>query len=186
MHIIQLIGTYTHRQFLGMLIYPVAVCDMHTFFEDVEAWSLSRANPDTRENRLEALDSIHKARLIAIGYNFPGPGSRFNASPVYSKMGCLLSAIAYLHNQKIRHKDLKPSNILLSPDNLWLSDFGSATDFSLLSQSATDNERGTARYFSPEVSLCMIIHVMYMFANFAMLSRSPRGSLVDVLQTYSL
>lgn len=27
MHIIQLIGTYTHGQFLGMLIYPVAICD---------------------------------------------------------------------------------------------------------------------------------------------------------------
>ncbi|KAH7400518.1 kinase-like domain-containing protein, partial [Phaeosphaeria sp. MPI-PUGE-AT-0046c] len=69
-------------------------------------------------------------------------------------LGCLISAIAYLHDEniKIRHKDLKPSNILLSAENLWLSDFGSATDFSLLSQSATDNERGTLRYFSPEVA----------------------------------
>ena len=64
-----------------------------------------------------------------------------------------MSAVAYLHNQKIRHKDLKPSNILLTPTNLILSDFGSATDFSLLSQSATDNERGTPKYFAPEVCL---------------------------------
>jgi serine/threonine protein kinase len=61
-----------------------------------------------------------------------------------------VSAIAYLHHQKIRHDDLKPSNILLSPDQLWLTDFGSSTDFSLLSRSTTDNERGTPRYFAPE------------------------------------
>ncbi|KAH7078440.1 kinase-like domain-containing protein, partial [Paraphoma chrysanthemicola] len=72
---------------------------------------------------------------------------------VYNMMGCLISAITYLHDQRIRHKDLKPSNILLSRERLWLSDFGSATDFSMLSQSATDNERGgTPRYFSPEVT----------------------------------
>ena len=64
-----------------------------------------------------------------------------------------MSAVAYLHDQKIRHKDLKPSNILLTSDNLILSDFGSATDFSHLSQSATDNERGTPKYFAPEVCL---------------------------------
>jgi serine/threonine protein kinase len=151
-HIIQLVGTYTHRQILGILLYPVAVCDLHTFFEDVEAWTAVTAEHDTHEARLEALDTTHKARLIAVGYNFPDAGTRYHATPMYSKCGCLVSAISYLHDQKIRHKDLKPSNILLSKDRLWLSDFGSATDFSLLSQSSTDNERGTPRYFSPEVS----------------------------------
>lgn len=151
-HMIQLVGTYTHRNFLGLLLYPVAVCDMYTFFEDVEAWSDVKAEYEDLEDQLDALDSVHKERLTALGYDFPAPNMRSMASPIYSKMGCLISAIAYLHDQKIRHKDLKPSNILLSRDKLWLSDFGSATDFSLLSQSATDNERGTARYFSPEVA----------------------------------
>ncbi|KAF2823346.1 kinase-like protein [Ophiobolus disseminans] len=151
-HMIQLVGTYTHRQFLGILLYPVAICDLHTFFEDVEAWSSLESEDITTEARLQHLDPVHKDRLEALGYNFPRTKSRYWASPVYSRIGCLISAIAYLHDQKIRHKDLKPSNILLSQDRLWLSDFGSATDFSLLSQSATDNERGTPRYFSPEVA----------------------------------
>ncbi|KAF2632884.1 hypothetical protein BU25DRAFT_318004, partial [Macroventuria anomochaeta] len=64
--------------------------------------------------------------------------------------GCLVSAVQYLHAQKIRHKDLKHLNILLSSKRLYLSNFGSATDFSLLSESATDNEHGTLRYYAPE------------------------------------
>jgi hypothetical protein len=125
---------------------------MHTFFEDVEAWTVA-ASEGTKETGLEELDPDRKARLVAMDYDFPSADSHAFATPVYSKLGCLISAIAYLHDEKmkIRHKDLKPSNILISAEHLWLSDFGSATDFSLLSQSATDNERGTLRYFSPEV-----------------------------------
>ncbi|KAF1941268.1 kinase-like protein [Clathrospora elynae] len=149
-HVLQLIGTYTQQRYLGFLLYPIAVCDLHIFFEDVEAWSTTRLQDDVREARLEAFDLIHKARLTVLNYDFPSSQERRMASPVYSQVGCLVSAITYLHEQKIRHKDLKPSNILLSPNRLWLSDFGSATNFTLLSQSATDNERGIPRYFAPE------------------------------------
>jgi serine/threonine protein kinase len=150
-HIIQLVGTYTHRQFLGLLLYPVAVCDLHTFFEDVEAWHDTGNGSNGLDSRKELLDTGQKGRLDALGYDFPLQAKARYASPIYSNLGCLISALSYLHDEKIRHKDLKPSNILLSNSRLWLSDFGSATDFSLLSQSATDNERGTPRYFSPEV-----------------------------------
>jgi serine/threonine protein kinase len=152
-HIIQLVGTYTHRQFLGLLLYPVAVCDLHTFFEDVEAWHDTGQESNSVETRKDLLDAAQESRLEALGYNFPPTNWHYQASPVYYQVGCLISALSYLHDEKIRHKDLKPSNILLSKSRMWLSDFGSATDFSLLSQSATDNERGTPRCFSPEVCL---------------------------------
>ena len=151
-HIIQLVGTYTHRQFLGLLMYPVAVCDMATFFDDVEAWHKTGLGLKIFRDQTSLLEPNQKRRLEALGYDFPLLTDAYRASPVYSKIGCLVSATAFLHDQKIRHKDFKPSNILLAKDRMWLSDFGSATDFSLLSQSATDNERGTPRYFSPEVS----------------------------------
>jgi serine/threonine protein kinase len=48
-HIIELVGTYTHRQFLWILLYPVAVCDLHTFFEDVEAWYNTASEPKTQK-----------------------------------------------------------------------------------------------------------------------------------------
>lgn len=149
-HVVQVVGTYTHMKFLGIIMYPVAVCDLYTFFEDVEAWTdLVLQHPEFVI--LASLDPSSKERLDALGYDYPtDPSKGLMAIPIFVQIGCLLSAVAYLHGQKIRHKDLKPSNILLSRDKLWLSDFGSATDFSLLSQSATDNERGTPRYFAPE------------------------------------
>lgn len=128
-HIIQLIGTYTWRRFLGLLLYPIAVCDMHTFFEDVEAWTTLQAD----KNPSSVLGSTIEARLKALDYDFPGSQTHTHALPIYTKIGCLVSAIAYLHEQQIRHQDSKPSNILISRDRLWLSDFGSATDFTALS-----------------------------------------------------
>lgn len=116
---------------------------------------MAAGQPGGKVAQIEELDSNSQGRLVAMNYNFPSAASHSFATPIYSRLGCLISAIAYLHDEKIkiRHKDLKPSNILVSADNLWLSDFGSATDFSLLSHSATDNERGTLRYFSPEVHI---------------------------------
>lgn len=140
-HIVQLIGTYIQGRYLGLLLWPVAICDLHTFFEDVEAyWS-------------KDVDDSQIARLKDLAYFTDEEQSKLSnkAWPIYSQMGCLISVIAYLHSQKIRHKDLKPSNILLVYGGVYLSDFGTATDFSLLSQSATDNERGTLKYFAPEV-----------------------------------
>ena len=151
-HVVQLVGTYTQRRFLGILLNPVAVCDIHTLFEDIEAWTATKDDNPSHMARLQDLDQSHQDRLTALGYSFPSSPEDGCASLVYSRIGCLISAIAYLHEQKIRHKDLKPSNILLSRDGIWLSDFGSATDFTMLSQSATDNERGTPRYFAPEMA----------------------------------
>lgn len=70
-HIVQLVGTYTHRQFLGILLYSVAVCDLHTFFEDVEAWHATENEPRGQDERLEMLEASQKVRLVALGYDFP-------------------------------------------------------------------------------------------------------------------
>ncbi|OCL00876.1 kinase-like protein [Cenococcum geophilum 1.58] len=144
-HIVKLVGTYTYRQFLGLLLWPVAVCDMATFFEDFE----------TVLGENCTIDDEQSARLTALGLPCESQDSLHShgCEFLYPKIGCLASAIAYLHEQKVRHKDLKPSNVLLSRNNLWVTDFGTSTDFSLLSTSATeDGERGTPKYFAPEVA----------------------------------
>jgi serine/threonine protein kinase len=62
-------------------------------------------------------------------------------------IGCMSNTVTYLHNSRTKHKDLKPSDILLPADDLWVTDFGSATDSSVLKSSVTDNgERGILKY----------------------------------------
>jgi len=158
-HIIRLMGTYTHGPFLGLLLWPVATCDLATLLEDVD-WlfkresvengdlpelSKRRAEPDAdRETRLRALGVLTQDREID-----SDPARHL----LKQTIGCIASAVAYLHASNVKHKDLKPSNILLSRDGLWLADFGTATDFSVLTSSVTDEgDRGTPKYFAPEVA----------------------------------
>jgi serine/threonine protein kinase len=66
-------------------------------------------------------------------------------------MGCLMNALAFAHEQSIRHKDIKPSNILVKGDHVFLTDFGLAVDFADADVSYTTNSfRGTLHYKAPE------------------------------------
>ncbi|TKW55818.1 putative 3-phosphoinositide-dependent protein kinase 2 [Colletotrichum tanaceti] len=66
--------------------------------------------------------------------------------------GCLATALAYVHAKKIRHKDIKPKNILVKGDQVFLADFG--TSRICLDGNLTTNgvsKEGTSRYWAPEV-----------------------------------
>jgi hypothetical protein len=138
-HIIRLAGSYTHRQFLGVLLYPVAICDLATFLEDCEAILIDSPEDHAREEREERMSRLGVRQGTSEGEDI------FDTDTILiSQMGCIISAVEYLHSQSIRHKDLKPSNILLSLERLYLTDFGSATDFSDRTMSTTEGiERGT-------------------------------------------
>ncbi|KAF2267587.1 kinase-like protein [Lojkania enalia] len=79
-----------------------------------------------------ALDPPQSDRLSNLGLpvGLWRQGGRPEYSFLLSKIGCLTGAIEYLHQERIRHQDLKPSNILLSRQRVWLTDFGSSIDFS--------------------------------------------------------
>ncbi|KAF2016793.1 kinase-like protein [Aaosphaeria arxii CBS 175.79] len=67
--------------------------------------------------------------------------------------GCLTSALCFLHDHRIRHKDIKPQNVLVKDGHVFLTDFGISLDWSELSHSTTTGPTGsTPRYGSPEVS----------------------------------
>jgi serine/threonine protein kinase len=78
--------------------------------------------------------------------------------------GCLASALCYLHDNRVRHKDVKPQNVLVKGHQVYLTDFGISLDWSELGQSTTSGPTiKTPRYCAPEV------------ADYA-----PRNSLSDV------
>jgi len=55
-----------------------------------------------------------------------------------SFFGCLATAMSYLHSCKIRHKDIKPGNILITEDDrVVICDFGSARDWSSTGDATT-------------------------------------------------
>ncbi|KAH7384356.1 kinase-like domain-containing protein [Phaeosphaeria sp. MPI-PUGE-AT-0046c] len=72
---------------------------------------------------------------------------------LYRGFGCLCGAINYLHQNDIRHEDLKPQNVLIHGDNIVLTDFGFSLDFSDDSISTTTGRPSawTIRYSAPEV-----------------------------------
>ena len=115
-HIVDFVGSYTDPEFIGLLMSPVADCNLAKYFE-----------------------------LI--------PSSEDRQSLLRSFFGCLATALAYLHESRVRHKDIKPQNILIKGGNVLLADFGLARDSLELTCSMSDGASGfSPRYCAPEVA----------------------------------
>ncbi|KAH7396123.1 kinase-like domain-containing protein, partial [Pyrenochaeta sp. MPI-SDFR-AT-0127] len=65
--------------------------------------------------------------------------------------GCVAQAISHLHHNRIRHKDFKPSQVLLSPHGTWLTDFGWSNAVSeTMNDTTSGGDAITAKYHAPE------------------------------------
>ena len=66
---------------------------------------------------------------------------------------CLSRALRYLHQDDVRHKDIKPENILIDQSgNVVLTDFGISRKFPKQESHAMNNEwKFTRKYASPEI-----------------------------------
>jgi len=114
-HIIELVGSYTDPKYVGIIMLPVADCNLHEF-------------------------------LI-------GPLGDDDISLLRTFFGCLASALCFLHDSRIRHKDIKPQNVLIKDGHVFLTDFGISLDWSELNQSTTTGPTWTTpRYAAPEVA----------------------------------
>ena len=166
-HVVELIGSYVRRYKggieLGMLIWPVAHCDFSSFLGDLDYLgdsikqlaSTTRSSEDDIRSVVKNLEPLvpSGARSCDQDYSIESLSMLYQRLLEYlcKKLGCIGQAVAYLHEQGIRHKDLKPAQILLSAGGLWLTDFGWSKDTSQLTNSVTNGgDRITLRYHAPE------------------------------------
>ncbi|EKG22289.1 hypothetical protein MPH_00356 [Macrophomina phaseolina MS6] len=79
--------------------------------------------------------------------------SKPSVQNVREAFGCLASAVSYLHQESVPHKDIKPDNILVHNGRVLLTDFGSSLDWKDMDSSTTAGtpEGFTRRYAAPEV-----------------------------------
>jgi hypothetical protein len=67
-------------------------------------------------------------------------------------IGCLASALTYMHEQGIRHQDIKPSNIVHRGSRIFFTDFSSAGSFEVGRTTSTENPScSSPMYSAPEV-----------------------------------
>ncbi|ORY13159.1 hypothetical protein BCR34DRAFT_663378 [Clohesyomyces aquaticus] len=111
-HTVQLKASYTDPQFVGIIMWPVADCNLKEYLE--------------------------------------GP---FESSLLRTFFGCLAVAVRFLHESCVRHKDIKPQNVLVYKGRVLLADFGISLDWSETGHSTTSGPTTkTARYCAPEVA----------------------------------
>jgi serine/threonine protein kinase len=65
----------------------------------------------------------------------------------------MLAALAYVHGKDVVHKDIKPQNILVKDNKIYLADFGLSRDFEGGISRTIGPFAGTPEYQAPEFAL---------------------------------
>ena len=129
-HIVRLVGTYTLKRSLMILIYPAAEKTLDDHLEDL-----------AQSQRLK--ENMPYSELLESNYFV-----------TYRFIGCLSSAINYLHYHNLKHMDIKPTNILVTGNTVYIADFGIARAYGSAEESYTDTPVSFTRlYAAPEVIL---------------------------------
>ena len=130
LHIVRVVGTYTLKRELAILLYPAAEWDLEKFMDELcdDASEIS-----TYESSFEN-----------------------GAHALVTFFGCLSNAVEYIHSKNVKHMDIKPKNILVRRRSgryrVYIADFGIARAYASAADAMTDSPTSFTRtYAAPEV-----------------------------------
>ena len=180
-HISALLGTFDYQERLSILIFPAACCDLHQYMKQLSKDLQNRgeqSHPSHAPHRGVSPSSCtstqdtattharHPHDLELMTYQQTSNGNQYDkprawplSLSVEEKLEllrryfvCLSQALSYLHESGVRHKDIKPKNILIDESGRpVLTDFGISRRFPKDKPHVTNNEWNfTRKYASPE------------------------------------
>ena len=171
-HVSALLATFTYQARLSILIFPAACCDLHQFMKRMsKGFEKDRiTSPSDNTNTFDS-DTTHSRHPSGLNIVFGGKhkgndpqGSHNEPWPLNISIKkhidmlrgyfvCLSQALSYLHGSDVRHKDIKPENILIDESgSAVLTDFGISRRFPKYTPHATNDEpKFTRKYASPEI-----------------------------------
>lgn len=115
--------------------------------------TIQLVNTYNRENEVGLLMSPVASGDLWVTLNSTRRIAFLSDDSLRRSLGCLSVALAQMHELGIRHKDIKPQNILVYDGRLLFTDFGLSFDVSAATASITEGRPAfrTAKYCAPEV-----------------------------------
>lgn len=165
-HVAALLGTFLHSSRLSILIYPAARCDLHHFLKNIsKELKNSHENLSDGSGSPDSTNSAHSLSSTVAGSGGEVPSRNGDEDyPLNLALPkstdhlrryfvCLSQALRYIHESDVRHKDIKPANVLIdSSGSVILTDFGISRRFAKSTSHMTnDRWEWTRKYASPEI-----------------------------------
>lgn len=163
-HIAAFLGTWEHLGRLSILIYPVAHCDLQLFLAETDAELQKLRSQSALEDyspsdltTMIASDSLKEENKLNVSKdNITTPlelSCLKRLMMIRKFFYCLCRALSYIHRSGVRHKDIKPANILIDQSgSIVVTDFGISKVFLPNEPHDTNDEpKFSWKYASPEM-----------------------------------